>query len=245
LVDHASCLGKKINTKGCVISVHDDRPAEALGKLAGFRQTFYDCLTARADALFELTEAVLCTSGPVTSLVELSLAAEHRRGHGALCDSLNQGRIDIGRFRDIVASQQIPRCDDGRIVLAIDVSNWLRPDASTSPDRLLCHTYGRGKGQAQMIPGRPYSFVAVLEPGRTSWTAILDAQRPGPDDENTDIAAVRLRTVVDQIIAAGHGKDSDPEIWIVGATPDMTDPVLPSCWPIYRPACWCGCDRIV
>jgi hypothetical protein len=60
---------------------------------------------------------VLCTSGPVTSLVELSLAAEHRRGHGALYDSLNQGRIDIGRFRNIVASQSIPRCGDGRIVL--------------------------------------------------------------------------------------------------------------------------------
>jgi hypothetical protein len=54
-----------------------------------------------------------------------------------------------------------------------DVSNWLRPDAGTSPDRLFCHTYGRGKGQAQMIPGWPYSFVAALEPGRTSWTAIL------------------------------------------------------------------------
>ena len=91
-----------------------------------------------------------------------------------------------------------PRCGDSRIVLAIDVSNWLRPDASTSPDRLFCHTYGRAKGQAQMIPGWPYSFVAVLEPGRTSWTAILDAQRLGPDDEDTAVAAEQLRTVVEQ-----------------------------------------------
>jgi hypothetical protein len=216
LVDHASCRRKKINTKGCVISVHDDRPTEALGELTGFRQAFYDCLTARADALFELTDSVLCTSGPVTSLVELSLAAEHRRGHGGLYDSLNQGRIDIGRFRNIVASQQIPRCDNGRIVLAIDVSNWLRPDASTSPDRLFCHTYGRGKGQAQMIPGWPYSFVAVLEPGRTSWTAILDARRLGPDDEGTAVAAEQLRAVVEHLIVAGHWKDGDPQIWIVG-----------------------------
>ena len=28
-----------------------------------------------------------------------------------------------------------------------------------------------------MIPGWPYSFVAALEPGRTSWTAVLDAVR--------------------------------------------------------------------
>ncbi|MGA3155717.1 MAG: transposase [Streptosporangiaceae bacterium] len=41
-------------------------------------------------------------------------------------------------------------------MLALDVSNWLRPGAATSPDRLFCHVYGRGKGQAQMIPGWPY-----------------------------------------------------------------------------------------
>ncbi len=83
-----------------MISVHDVGAADALGDLSRFRQEFYQCLTARADALFELSDAVLCTDGPVTSLVELSLAAEHRRGHGALYDSLNQGRNDIGRFRN-------------------------------------------------------------------------------------------------------------------------------------------------
>jgi hypothetical protein len=31
------------------------------------------------------------------------------------------------------------RWDDGRIRLACDVSNWLRPDAETSPERLFCH----------------------------------------------------------------------------------------------------------
>jgi hypothetical protein len=133
-----------------------------------------------------------------------------------LYDSVKQGRIAIDRFRTVVARQQIPRCDDGRIVLAIDVSNWLRPDAATSPDRLFCHTYGRGKGQAQMIPGWPYSFVVALEPGRTSWTAILDAQRLGPDDEDTAVAAAQLRAVVEQLIAAGHWREGDPQIWIVG-----------------------------
>jgi DDE superfamily endonuclease len=69
---------------------------------------------------------------------------------------------------------------DERLVLAVDVSNWLRSGAAASPDRLFCHVYGRGKGQAQMIPGWPCSVVAALEPGRTSWTAVLDAVRLGP-----------------------------------------------------------------
>jgi hypothetical protein len=40
--------------------------------------------------------------------------------------------------------------------------------------------YDRTKGQTQMIPGWPYSVVAALESGRTSWTAVLDAVRLAP-----------------------------------------------------------------
>jgi len=78
-------------------------------------------------------------------------------------------------------------------MLAVDVSNWLRPGAATSPGRLFCHVYGRGKGQAQMIPGWPYSVVAALEPGRTLWTAVLDAVRLGPDDDETAVTAAQVR----------------------------------------------------
>ena len=61
----------------------------------------------------------------------------------------------------------LPRAADGPLVLAVDVSPWLRPDAPTSAERLFCHVYGRGRGSAQMIPGWPCSFVAALETGRS------------------------------------------------------------------------------
>lgn len=64
---------------------------EALGLLSRFRAEFYERLYKRADALFELTDAVLCADGPVKTLVELSLAVEHRRGHGALYAALGRG----------------------------------------------------------------------------------------------------------------------------------------------------------
>ena len=112
----------------------------------------------------------------------LSLAPGHRRGHGALYDAVNHSRIDIAWLRRPLSGLPLPRAADGRLMLAVDVSNWLRPDAATSPERLFCHVYGRGKGQAQMIPGWPYSVVAALEPGRTSWTAVLDAVRLGPGE---------------------------------------------------------------
>jgi hypothetical protein len=125
----------------------------------------YACLTARGDALFELCDALLCTDGPVRTLVDLALAPEHRRGHGALYSGLNDGRIDVSRLRRALAGVPLPRAADGRIVLAADVSPWLRPDANTCPDRSFCHTFGRGEGKHQMIPGWPYSIVAALESG--------------------------------------------------------------------------------
>ena len=179
-----------------------------------FRLDFHACLTARADELFELADAVLCADGPVRTLAGLSLAPEHRRGHGALYDAVNHGRIGIGRLRRSLAGLPLPRAADGRLVLAADVSNWLRPGAATSPDRLFCHVYGRGKGQAQMIPGWPYSVIAALEPGRTSWTAVLDAVRLGPDDDETEVTAAQVRDVIARLIAAGHWREGDPAILV-------------------------------
>ena len=87
---------------GCYTqSTPDTSPAAVL---AGFRADFYRCLIARAEALFELTDALLCTDGPVTSLVDLTLAPEYRRGHGALYDGLNSGRLDVARFRMSLAA---------------------------------------------------------------------------------------------------------------------------------------------
>jgi DDE superfamily endonuclease len=184
--------------------------------LAGFRVSFFNSLTRRGDGLFELCEAVLCADGPVTTLVGLSLAGEHRRGHGGLYDGLANGRIEIDRLRRAVAATPIPRDRaTRRITLAVDVSPWLRPDAPTSADRSFCHVYGRGKGSAQMIPGWPYSFVAALETGATSWCALLDVQRISRGEEATVVTATQIRSVVERLAAAGQHEPGDPDILIV------------------------------
>jgi len=204
-----------ITIEAGVVRMRDAAPAGALGELSRFRQEFYRCLPARGDALFELAEAVLCAGGPVTSLAELSLAPEHRRGHGGLYDAINSGRIEAGRLRAALAGVPLPRAAGWRLVLAVDVSPWLRPDAPASAERFFCHVYGRGKGSAQMTPGWPYSFVAALETGRTSWTAVLDVIRLGPADDATAVTAAQLREVIDRLIAAGQWSAGDPEILIV------------------------------
>jgi hypothetical protein len=193
----------------------EDAGAGPVAVLSRFRREFHACLTARGDEIFELADAVLCADGPVRSLAGLSLAPGHRRGHGALYDAVNHGRMDIARLRRCLAGLPLPRAADGRLVLAVDVSNWLRPGAVTSPGRLFCHVYGRGRGQAQMIPGWPYSVIAALEPGRTSWTAVLDAIRLGPDDDEAAVTAAQVRDVITRLAGAGHWREGDPPILVI------------------------------
>ncbi|HLZ38963.1 MAG TPA: transposase [Mycobacteriales bacterium] len=180
-----------IEPKVVVGGLHEDAGAvEGIGALCRFRWQFYSCLSGRADAVFELTDALLCSDGPVRSLVDLALAPEHRRGHGARYDGFNRGLIEIARLRRTLAQLPLPRVG-GRIVLAVDVSPWLRPDALTCPQRLFCHAYGRGKGNAQLVPGWPYS------------------------DDATAVTTAQVREVVQRLRQAGHWHPGDPDILIV------------------------------
>jgi hypothetical protein len=189
--------------------------ADAAWRLAGFRGGLYRCLTRRGDALFELADAVLCEDWRISDLARLSLVPEFTRGHGALYDGLNEGRIWFSRLTMAVAGLPLPAWGDGRIRLGVDVCSWLRPDAHASPGRLFCHVRGRGKNAGQAVPGWPYSFVAALGPGRSSWALPLDAVRLGPDDDQGTVTAAQLREVVTRLIAAGHWKPGDPDIIIV------------------------------
>lgn len=81
---------------------------DAFAEVSRFRAELYACLTARVDALFELSDVLLRTDGPVRTLVNLALAPEHRRGHGGL----TEGRIDVA-LRRTLAGIPLPRAADG------------------------------------------------------------------------------------------------------------------------------------
>ncbi|MBO3676894.1 transposase [Streptomyces sp. NEAU-YJ-81] len=124
----------------------------------------------------------------------------------------------------------LSRAADGRLVLAVDVSPWLRPDPNACADRAFCHTFGRGEGKHQMVPGWPYSVVAALETGRTSWTAVLDAVRLQPGADVAAVTTVQIREVVERLIAAGQWQEGDPEVLVV-LDAGYTHRASPTCWP--------------
>ncbi|MFZ1179858.1 MAG: NF041680 family putative transposase [Mycobacterium sp.] len=197
-------------------SLQDDAVrVEALAGLSRFRREFYGCLTLRADALFELADAVLCGDGPVTSLPELSLQSVHRRGHGAMYDALAQGHINVSRLRMALAGLRLPRGTDRQLSIALDVTPWPRPDAECSPERLHCHRPCRCDGKRQTIPGWPYQIAAALGGGRSSWTGPLDAVRLRPQDDPTEVTATQIRDLLARLEQAGQWREGDPPVLFV------------------------------
>ena len=80
----------------------------ALGVLAAFRRELYRCFSKRPDGLAGLADAVLCKPDRVHMLAELSLVPECRRGHGAVYDALNSGRVQIGAAAAIAGGAAVP-----------------------------------------------------------------------------------------------------------------------------------------
>ncbi|MEZ5086397.1 MAG: transposase [Tessaracoccus sp.] len=66
-----------------------------------------------------------------------------------------------------------------------------------------------------MIPGWRYLWIAALEPGTTSWTALLETRRLHPDEDETMVTANRLKTVFERLHNAGHWKMGDPDLLVV------------------------------
>jgi len=185
-----------------------DGQAAGRERLAAFRRELYGCLTARADALFELADAVLCADGPVRSVAELSLCPVFRRGHGALYDALACGGIDEDRLRDALVAvlpAGLP------LLFAVDVSTFARPDAKCSPGRVHCYACCRCDGRRKTIPGWPYSRVTAVDWGTSSWVYPVDAVRLKPGDDQVQVTAAQVAGLVGRLEAAGRcGRAGQP-----------------------------------
>src|SRR5688500_10871507 len=117
---------------------------QPLVTLQAFRAAVYGCFERRADALFEVTDALL-TAAPLLSAAHLSLEPIHRRRWGGVYAALAKGRIDLLALRRVIVAQPLA---EGQPVYAVDISIWPRSEAETSPERgydyhAFRHTGGR------------------------------------------------------------------------------------------------------
>jgi hypothetical protein len=175
-------------------------PAVALARLQGFRAELYACCTRRADALVDLTDALLSAPGPVASLPHLSLEPAHRRGWGSLYAALAHGRMDAERLRDLLAGQPLA---GGLPIYAVDVTTWPRCDAECSPERGYYYHPSRHSAGQPIIAGWAFQWIAQVSFDRDSWTAPVDALRLHPLDDTDQTAAAQVRALLARLPAGG------------------------------------------
>src|SRR5215212_4501176 len=154
-------------------------PFTPFDALRAFRDSLYRCFDRRADALFELGDALL-TAGVAPSPVHLSLEPVHRRGWGSLYAALDRGRIDEEALRELLARHPFGAAGDEPPVYAVDVSVWPRCDAESSPQRGFYYHPSRHSAGQPIVAGWAYRFVARLDFLRESWTSPVDVERLPP-----------------------------------------------------------------
>jgi len=182
-----------------VLPAYPDPPA-ALARLQAFRAGLHTCYTRRANALFDLADALLSASGPVASLPHLSLEPAHRRGWGSLYAALARGRIDAERLRDLLAGHPL---GGGQPIYAVDVTTWPRCDAECSPERGLYYHPSRHSAGQPIVAGWAFQWICQLGFARDSWTAPVDAARLHPLDDTDRQAASQVRGLLARLSAGG------------------------------------------
>ena len=171
--------------------------ADSATEMRGFRERLYACMGRRADALFELADAIL-TTGATTSSAHLSLAPVHRRGWGSLYAALSKGSLDIEALRELLAGHPLAEDGSGGVprVYAVDQSAWPRCDAEASPGRGYYYHPSRHSAGQPIVAGWSFQLVAELGFERDSWVAPVDARRVSPGQDANEVAAEQVKALV-------------------------------------------------
>jgi hypothetical protein len=170
------------------------------GELGGFRSGFYATLKSWGDALFELTDAALCSPSPVASVPSLSLEPVFRRSHGSLYKALERGRIDADRLRALLVGH---RPQSWPLVFAVDASTWDRCDAECSPERGFYYSASKHSAGQPIVAGWSYQWICQLNWAPDSWTAPLDVTRITPFVDATTATVEQVRRLVELLPEEG------------------------------------------
>src|SRR3712207_5617913 len=129
--------------------------------LQRFRHELYQCFTRAADALFDLVDALL-TDPSARSFVELSQAASFQRAWPSLYQALEDGLIDRCALMRLFVAALPPQVSSTRLLLGLDTSSILRPEAHTSADRTLVYWPNLPADATPVAPGFCFSTLVVL-----------------------------------------------------------------------------------
>ncbi len=161
--------------------------------LVAFRRDLYGTFTAWGDALFELTDALTCSVGPVSSVPALSLEPEFSRSHGSLYKSLAKGRVDEEALRRLLVAHAPA---EWPLVFAVDASTWARCDAECSPERGFHYSASHHSAGQPIVAGWSYQWINQLCWAKDSWSAPMDLERLSPQMDATGATIAQVERLV-------------------------------------------------
>ncbi|MBI5290475.1 MAG: transposase [Chloroflexi bacterium] len=158
--------------------------------LQEFRQQLLGIFTYRADALFELIDALLLTLDP-RSPIELSLSPAFRRRFASVYDALRQGRVDPELARQLLTSAEPAAAIQiaGCAVYATDSTIAARPDAETLPDRGYVYAADR----EHTVVGHQYNWLGRVIAQGQSWFAPREVERVATHTTPAAVAADQVK----------------------------------------------------
>jgi len=168
-------------------------------QLQTFRQRLLGIFTRRADALFELVDALLLTLDP-RSPVELSASPAFRRRFSMVYDAMRQGQIDpqLGRELLVTAEPADAITVAGYAIYPVDSTVQPRPEAETLPDRGKVYSTTK----EGTLAGHQYSWLGRVVAQGQSWFAPRDVERIATSTTPATVAAAQV-TRLALALAAG------------------------------------------
>jgi hypothetical protein len=151
-------------------------------RINDFRRGLYRCFDQRSDALFCVVDSLL-SEPEVCCVAHLSLASGCPQGYGALYAGLGRGEINEARLTTLLVSvgQDCPE------IYNVDCTTWARPQARTSPERVMCYSAKGDGGASPSVPGWNVSVVVRQTSEADSWVVPVSAEFVGPTDKTEEV----------------------------------------------------------
>ena len=171
--------------------------------LQEFRQYFYDTLSRAKDSLFNCADALL-TETAAQSFVELALSPHFKRKWPSLYEGFEDGKLDRAALRQLFANfVPHPTQDKDWLVVGVDASNIVRPQAFSLQDRGALYLHNLPECDKPITYGWQFSVVAALPELTSSWCYILDSCRIATSQTASQVAASQLAALA-KLLAARY-----------------------------------------
>lgn len=155
-----------------------------------FRTAVYQSIRKRADAFFDLLDA-MTVAGHVSSPVALSEETPFRRKFSSVFDTLQNAELDFDQFLPALYEHQPPDSEmiAGYEIYGLDTTPNERPEAETLEDRISL----KSEKDEPVRYGHKYSWLTRLCKWGTSWVAPVDIQRVGVSLTDSQIGVLQVK----------------------------------------------------